>query len=203
MDAGAMTTQVDPIFFKELAAAEPQDVCRRACCRHDADTRCYTLPVWGDDYAVYPEESTIRRLCNKMGIAHAYLDLFIVHYLLHAKAVDVRNTWISEKDIPGGATFFRGPHAIPTDLITKRYGDDLEAFVKSCHRLEGTVLDMADAAFAFCVAPRVPVAVLYFIGDDEFPAESRLLFDSSITDHLAADIVYALAVDVCARLSAL
>ena len=198
-----MTTQVDPIFFQELAAAAPQDVCRRALCSYDEKQRSYGLSVWGDAYAVYPDESRISRLSKKMGTAHAYLDLFIVHYLLHAKAVDARGSWISEKDIPGGATFFRGPHEIPTDRITKRYGDDLAAFVKSCRHLEGTLLDMADAAFAFGVAPRVPVAVLYFRGDDEFPAESRLLFDSSITAHLAADIVYALAVDVCERLATL
>lgn len=198
-----MTTRVDPIFFKELAEAAPQDVCRRALCRYEADHRCYTLSVWGDAYAVYAHRSEIRRLSDKMGTAHAYLELFIVHYLLNAKAVDVQHTWISEKDIPGGATFFRGPHEIPTDLIARRYGDDLEAFETCCRRINGTPIDMADAAFVFGVVPRVPVAVLHFKGDDEFPAESRLLFDGSITAHLATDIVYALAVDVCARLSAL
>lgn len=84
--------------------------------------RCYGLSVWGAAYAVYPGESRISRLSKKMGTDHEYLDLFVVHYLLHAKAVDLRNIWISEKDIPGGAIFFRGPHEIPTDRITKRYG---------------------------------------------------------------------------------
>jgi hypothetical protein len=197
-----MTTPVDPIFFAELAAAAPPDVCRRSRCHYDAGEQCYTLSVWGDAYTVYPHESRIDRLSHHMGPAHAYLDLFIVHYLLHAKAVDVANTWISEKDIPGGATFFRGPHEIPTDLIVRRYDRDIEAFKSACCRLQGSRLDMADTAFAFRAAPRIPVAVLYFIGDEDFPSESRLLFDSSITAHLAADIVYALAVDTCERLSA-
>lgn len=198
-----MTTMVDPIFFKELAAAEPQDVCRRSLCRYDADNQCYGLAVWGDAYEVYPHASTIRRLSHSTGSTHEYLDLFIVHYLLHATAVDVRNHWISEKDIPGGPTFFRGPHELPTGMITHRYGNDLNAFENACRRINGTPLDLADAAFAFRVAPRIPVAVLYHIGDEDFPAESRLLFDGSITEHLATDIVYALAVDVCQRLSAL
>lgn len=196
-----MTTHVDPLFFAELAAAAPPDVCRRSLCRYDAGQQCYTLSVWGDAYAVYPHESRVDRLSHHMGPAHAYLDLFIVHYLLHAKAVDVSNQWISEKDIPGGAAFFRGPHEIPANLIARRYGNDIEGFISGCRRLQGVPLDMADAAFAFHAAPRIPVAVLYFVGDEEFTAESRLLFDRSITAHLAADIVYALAVDTCERLS--
>jgi hypothetical protein len=197
-----MTTHVDPLFFAELAAAIPLDVCRRSLCRYDADGQYYSLSVWGDAYAVYPHESRVDRLSHHMGPAHAYLDLFIVHYLLHAKAVDATNTWISEKDIPGGATFFRGPHEIPTELIVRRYESDIKAFISACCRLQGSPLAMADAAFAFRAAPRIPVAVLYFIGDEDFPPESRLLFDSSITAHLAADIVYALAVDTCERLCA-
>ena len=197
-----MTTLVDPLFFQELAAAAPHDVCRRALCRYDAGNRCYRVSVWGDEYAVCAHESEIRCLENTSGAPHAYRELFIVHYLLHAKAVAPRHVWISEKDIPGGATFFRGPHEIPTHLITRRYGDDIDAFASGCRRLKGEPLDMADAAFVFLAAPRVPLAVLYFRGDDEFAAESRLLFDSSIIDHLAADIVYALAVDACERLCA-
>ena len=108
--------------------------------------------------------------------------------------------WISEKEIPGGPTFFRGPHALPTDLITKRFGNDLAAFGKRCASLKGSPLEMADAAYRFDIVPRVPVAVLYWCGDEEFPAEAKLLFDKSIARRLATDVVYALAVGVCERL---
>lgn len=101
-----MTSHVDRIYFEELAAAEPSDVCRRALCRYDEGNHCYMLPIWGDEYAVCPHGFSVRRLNHQMGCAHAYLDLLIVHYLLHARAIDVINKWISEKEIPGGTTFF-------------------------------------------------------------------------------------------------
>jgi hypothetical protein len=43
----------------------------------------------------------------------------------------------------------------------------------------------------------VPVAVLLWQGDDEFPTEAKLLYDASIVRHLALDIIYALAVGMC------
>ena len=45
------------------------------------------------------------------------------------------------------------------------------------------------------------MAVLYWRGDDDFPAECKLLYDRTIQEHLAADIVYALGVGICRTLA--
>jgi hypothetical protein len=60
--------------------------------------------------------------------------------------------------------------------------------------------NMADAAYRFQIAPRIPVAVLYWTGDEDFPAESKILYDRTIAEHLAADIIFALAVVICERI---
>jgi hypothetical protein len=58
---------------------------------------------------------------------------------------------------------------------------------------------MADVAYRFDIVPRIPVGVLYWQGDEDFPAEAKILYDQTITAHLASDIVYALAVGICER----
>ena len=57
-----MTNLIDPIHFKELSERDPEDVCRRALCRYDDAKKCYTLSVWGDEYAIYPYEDRIDRI---------------------------------------------------------------------------------------------------------------------------------------------
>ena len=57
---------------------------------------------------------------NNTQSLHDYFNLFIIHYLLKSKEIEISNEWISEKDIPGGTTFFRGPHEIPTNLTSHR-----------------------------------------------------------------------------------
>jgi hypothetical protein len=123
-----------------------------------------------------------------------------MYYLLSAEDHHALGEWISEKDLPGGPTFFRGPHLIPTEWISRRFGNDLEGFGKSCREIGGSELDMGDAAFRFDIVPGIPVAVVYWQGDDEFPAEAGLLYDRSIARVLPLDIVFALAVGVCSRL---
>lgn len=195
-----MTKLIDAGYFQELADQPPEDICRRALCRYDETTRAYVVCAWGDEFTIYPRERKIDRLSNNGGDPHQYFHLFIVYYLLRAKEIERTNEWISDKDLPGGSTFFRGPHEIPTNLITGRYGNNIEKFRKRCEQLHGTVLGMADAAYRFIVTPRIPVAVLYWKGDDEFPPEAKILYDRTITEHLTSDIIFALAVEICARI---
>lgn len=196
-----MTTAIDTCHFQDLAEKDPEDVCRRALCRYDGNIGCYTLSVWGEDYAVFPEESRIIRLGDDKSDIKTFQGLFMVHYLLTSKEIPIGKEWISEKDIPGGSTFFRGPHEIPAYLIEKRYGDNVGGFRDVCEQLGGMPLDMADKAYSFRIAPRIPVAVLLWKGDDEFPAESKILFDRSIIEHLALDIVFSLAVLICTKIA--
>ncbi len=156
-----MASPVDKILFDDLAVEKPENVCRRGLCKYDAEKKCYTISVWGDEYAIYPHEYKIDRLSNKFKAPHKYLYVFMINYLLNVKSIEVYDKWISEKDIPGCTTFFRGPHAIPTDLITDRFGDNIDYFKECCENLDGVPLDMADAAYVFKITPRIPVAVLY------------------------------------------
>jgi hypothetical protein len=195
-----MTEFIDKLIFQELAARDPIDVCRRAACSYDDTNKFYRVSVWGEAYKIYPHQFRIEHLNEDQATYQPYLDIFAVHYLLKAKEIAPVNQWISEKDIPGGSTFFRGPHEIPTHFITAQFNNDIEGFKSRCERLVGSPLRLADAAFAFEITPRIPVAVLYWTGDDEFPAESKILYDRTIAEQLASDIIYGLAVGICEKI---
>ena len=54
-------------------------------------------------------------------------------------------------------------------------------------RLGGADLDLADAAVRFQALPRVPVAVLLWKGDEEFPGQAGILFDASAHHYLPTE----------------
>ena len=195
-----MTNSIDSSYFIELAEKNPEEVCRLALCDFDPIKKGYRISVWGEDYGIYPQEYKIMRLQeNNPDVGHL-MGLFIIYYLLRSKDISISKEWISEKDIPGGPTFFRGPHKIPTEIIEKRYENNVEEFKEVCERLDGIPLDMADAAYAFEITPRIPVAVQFWDMDDEFSAEAKLLFDKTIAEQLAPDIVFCLTVEICRRI---
>lgn len=181
---------------------DPLDVCNRALCQYDRVDQTFTLSVWGEQVTVFPHQCKIESALNKPPHRYEVLDLFAIHYLLGAKATQIANSWISEKEVPGGATFFRGPHRIPTDMVSNRFANDIGGFKRRCEQLNGQPIRMAEAACTFKITPRIPVAALYWCGDDDFPAEFKILYDKTIQIHLATDIIYALAVGICQRLGA-
>jgi len=192
-------TIVDRVFFKELAKRDPEEVCKLTFCRYDSKDKCYLVNIWNDEFAVYPYESKIHHVGETYH--HKYVNILIVHYLLCSSSFNVSNEWVSEKDLPGGASFFRGPHEIPTHCIRDRFNNSIDEFRKRSEQLGGISLDLADSAYVFTIAPRIPVAVLYWQGDEHFGSESKLLFDKSLGEHMALDVIYALSVVVCTQVA--
>jgi len=194
--------KLDPRFFAELAAMDPEETRQRAICDYDPKSGTYRIDAWGGTYLVRTEECEILPADQNTPPANLESGLSIIFYLLRVKGAPIRGEWISEKDLPGGPTFFRGPHAVPVQLITERYGDDVDGFHRACQGMGGTPADMADASYVFRVLPRLPVAALLWAADDEFGAEARLLFDRSITRGLPLDIIFGVAVELCHRIAA-
>ncbi len=188
---------IDEQHYLDLAACSPDNVVQRTGCQYDSSLKKYTLAVWGHQYCVDLNARKILPVTDAPRPYQEFLYLFIVFYLIQARNIYPTRQWVSEKDIPGGAAFFRGPHTIPTHLITQKAANDPDRFKQTALSLGGQPLDMADAAFYFEITPQIPVAVLFWQGDEDFPAEARLLFDKNINAHLPLDIIFALAVEVC------
>ena len=99
---------------------------------------------------------------------------------------------INEKQIPGGETFFRGPHSLNTKPIKKIFGGDSKQFLWVGKKLNGTEKNLGDAAICLPVLPRIPVTLILWEEDDEFSAEVTVNFDSTISCHLPLDIIWAI-----------
>ncbi|MDK9708737.1 MAG: DUF3786 domain-containing protein [Desulforhopalus sp.] len=197
-----MTSYVDRNYFAELKKASAAEICRNNRCSYNPSSMCYTISIWGEIYTIDCANAKISRNSSSSPPPHEFFYLFIIYYLLLPQDIRQVGEWISEKDFPGGATFFRGPHLLPTDRISSRFGNDIDGFREYCQSLGGTPLPLADAAFSFAITGDITIAVLYWTGDDDFPAEAKILYDKANIKALPLDIVFALAYEVCQRLGA-
>ena len=192
-----MSERIDKINFLDLKSCDPEDIVLRTGCKFDETRGQYNVKVWGNNYCVDLNKCEVRPERSELKTYNEYLYLFILYFLMKSKNILPSGVWVSEKDISGGAAFFRGPHTIPVNQIAGRFGDNIDLFKKECENLGGISIELADAAFTFQITPTIPVAVLYWQGDEDFPSDARLLFDRTIEHHLPLDIIYALSVEVC------
>ena len=128
------------------------------------------------------------------------LELITVLYLnnvddLYPVGVDI----VGAKDLREGH-FFRGPHALKTGGLLKRYGRDADGFCRAAESLQGQRVEMADTAYRLFPFPRLPLYYLLWEANEEFAARMSILFDRFIEKILAADAIWALVNRVSAEL---
>jgi len=191
------------IYWESLVKAEPNEVCHRTGASYSQDRKGYLLPVLNQKYLILPGEKRILGmrgdLCEEEALRD-YFFLMVLLYLLNGQEEDPTHTWISEKEIRGGTTFFRGPHALRTEELKEAFGKEPDGFLRAGKRLGGVELLFGDKAFAVTVLPRVPLAYILWKESEEFPAQVNVLFDSTIQKHFALDGIWCVVAEVSQRL---
>jgi len=178
-------------LWNEVRSLDPEKVCPQASAQYHEDG-FYTVIFMGEEYYVYPAEERVTGPENDIFELYPKFELVLLSYLAKAKDIQPYGKWISEKEIPGGSTFFRGPHSLPEIPIMKRFGRDAEGFLKTGEKLGGKKAEFGDASMEFLMLPRIPMICVLWIEDDEFPARVNYLFDASIEHQMAMDVVYAM-----------
>ncbi len=192
--------EIDPYLWEQLGEADPHDVCVRSMVQYDAGSRTYLVPFLSASCGCHLERRSIEvRTGTLYRATHFELYLVVLHYLLEASPLALSGKWVSEKDIPGGELFFRGPHQFPTGPLLKLFGRDRELFRKAAESLGGAPVPMGDAAYRLWPLPRVPILVVLWEGDDEFEPAMHVRFDETVSMQLLTlDTIFAL-VNVVSR----
>jgi len=191
------------IYWDSLVKASPSEVCRRTGAIYNPDRKGYLLPVTNQKYLILPEEKRIYclrgDLCEEEDLRD-YFFLMVLLYLLNAQEGEPTHTWISEKELKGGTTFFRGPHALRTEELKDAFGKDPDGFLQAGKRLGGIELLFGDKAIALTVLPKIPLAYLIWKESEEFPARVNVLFDTTIQKHFSLDGIWCVVAEVSQRL---
>jgi hypothetical protein len=115
-------------------------------------------------------------------------------YLTSAKDLPFSNRLIRPVEVRGGHRFSSGTHVLPLDQIEKRYGKDKEAFLGKGREFGAEVVNLGDGAVRLYAFPRLPITVILWLEDEEFPARACLLFDSTVDFQIdLSDIVWSIA----------
>jgi uncharacterized membrane protein len=121
--------------------------------------------------------------------------ILLLHYLLRADGTPLAHDWCVFRDLPDGMFYAQAFAERGEKPIAAAFGgpaepaaeEGLGRFRAAAAALGGEPLKLADAAYAFQVLPRLPVAVLLWAGDDEFPARASIVFDSAAGHYLPAE----------------
>ncbi len=182
--------------WEDLNSLNPSDVCRKARVFYDREDS-YILKSFGMDFSVHPAKREIKNIQPEGEIIlkkySYFFNLSALCYLINAKDIPLSEKLVKPAGLKGGEIFFRGSHVLPLDKITERYGNDRTGFIERGKNLNGNIMNYGDASVELLPLPRIPVTLILWLSDDEFPARADLLFDSTCEQHLPLDIIWSIA----------
>jgi hypothetical protein len=161
------------------------------------------LRSYGRDFLVNPCEMLIASADGRgdlfLGKLRDFFRLAVLWYMSNAKEIPPTGRLLRPTDVKGGHRFTVGTHVLPLDAIAQRFRRDPEGFLSLGRAYGAEVLPgMADAALRFYPLPRVPVTLLLWLEDEEFPARVDIFFDSTCEFQLAlSDVIWAVAMMTC------
>lgn len=117
----------------------------------------------------------------------SFFQSLILVYLETADGTPPADLWISFRELPNGSFYHRAFQGYAPDRLAKRWGLDVGGFSAACLALGGMQLDLADASFAFRALPRVDMAAVYWLGDEDFPSRASVLFDANAHHYMVTD----------------
>ncbi len=118
--------------------------------------------------------------------------ILILHYFIHAGGTHNSNTLISFKELPEGAVYFRTYEKRAIKPLADCFGKEPQKLIEYALTLGGKKADYGDAAVTINAFRRVPITFVVWQGDEEFPPEGNILFDSTIPDYLSTEDIIVL-----------
>jgi hypothetical protein len=117
----------------------------------------------------------------------------VMHYLIQATGAPLTRTWITFREIPSGEFYYSAFAKRAKDPLVQTFGQHPQRLVELGTGLGGMEREEGDVSLYFQVFPRIPICLVLWAGDEEFPPDGNLLFDASISRYLSAEDAAVLA----------
>ena len=176
---------------------EPQETAVRAAVPFEHGV--FQVPYFGRLHDVRWPAATVSRVSDGAEVDIA-TRILLLHYLLTADGTPLAADWIAFRNLPGGLGYDAAFQGRANRRLARAFGKSLTPFEAAARSEGGERLTFGDASFSFRALPRVWLAVVLHLADEEFPASANVLFDSSASHYLPTEDLAVLGGILAGRL---
>ena len=185
---------------QDLQKLDPYQSAYMAGCDYHADEAGghFLVPFFGQQYTVtFPKIAVL----STGGVeADITTRLLILHYLIHADGVAPADHWIAFRELPDGRIYDAAFQKRSPVRLAQTYGTDVKGFAAAAQALGGERIQFGDAAYRFRLLPRLAMAVILYLGDDEFGPRVNVVFDAAAGHYLPTEDLAVLGGMLAGRL---
>jgi hypothetical protein len=118
--------------------------------------------------------------------------VLLLHYLIRAEGTLPSGRMITFKELPEGVVYAPTFAKRTLNPLAKNFGKAPHRLVDTAEKLGGKKAGFGDVSVTISAFPRVPITLVLWRGDSEFPPSASIMFDATVTDYLPTeDIIVA------------
>jgi hypothetical protein len=118
--------------------------------------------------------------------------ILILDYLTHADGTSLRGKPITFQELGWVANYYPTFFSRVVKPLISGFGASSERLLDTAVKFGGLKAAFGDMAVTIPAFARVPITVVIWKGDDEFPANANILFDKSVTNYLSFEAIIVL-----------
>ena len=126
--------------------------------------------------------------------------ILILHYLTQAKGTPISSKTIAYKELPEGANYFPTFSKRAIQPLVTHFGKEPHRLLDAARILGGHEADYGDVSVTINAFSRVSITLVLWRGNEEFPCDGNILFDSTISDYLPTEDINVLCEAIAWRL---
>jgi len=126
--------------------------------------------------------------------------ILILHYFLRAAGSPLSGNLITYKELQEGINYYPTFFKRAIEPIVSNFKDEPQKLPETAVTLGGVKSSYGDIATTIKAFPLVPLTIVLWRGDKEFPPDGNIMFDSTITDYLPTEDVTILCEIIAWRL---
>lgn len=186
---------------KQFLRLDRKEMARRSGALYMAEQDCLQVSYLGSVYTVSAGGQVT--LAGAPQRAVPYNDrTLILQYLVQSSGLPPRGRWLSFLELPDGPHHYEPLKIDAMQPLARAFAGRLEQLDAAAHALGGRPISMGDRAFSFAALPKICLAVVFWDGDDEFPARSNILYDAVAPAHLTTAALWVLGLELARKLIA-
>lgn len=172
-------------------------IARNTASVYDKNNNCLLLNYFNLTCMV---DLTSGEITSEQFIPSATDQIIIWNYLSNANGDDPNGKWLGFIELPNAQNHqlvFKNKTSVP---LSENFGTNPAAFKKAAEALGGITTKLGDIGYIFKVFPKIMVAAILYLADEEFPANANIIFDASIINQLDTPNAYTMGIEVANKL---
>ena len=119
--------------------------------------------------------------------------ILILHYFTKATGKPLSGKIITYKELHDGINYYPTFFKRAIDPVLNNFKDEPQKLIEVASVMGGTKTDYGDTAVTINAFPYVPLTIVLWRGDNEFPPDGNIMFDSTIQEYLPTEDITILS----------